>query len=303
MRHPVLVGSLLLVGLSLLGSAVTAGCGDSTAAPGATDAGSEVDAASDGSLLTPASDAGDAGPSDYTGSIFAISDTTVIDGGAKSAHRAGAFFAHRLSPDQTTVSKTVGPCTVDILGDGARAKDDIQSAGVVHLEGGLKNVDLTPKADGSYAVVTGASALWAGGETITARGEGKAVPPFQTSLKAPTKVTLTAPAAPAGTLTVTRGAGVTATFAPAASGTVVLYFDAATQTNAYSLTCTFPATSGSGVIPAAAFADFPAGGGTFDFYVKEVSEVAVDAWRLRFTASTAMVDAAGSALAGEAVFQ
>lgn len=286
--------------------AFAAACTDSaTGSAPALDAGSEAlaplgDAGPSGDATVPGNDAG---VTDNIGAVFAISDTTKLgDGGTKSSHRAGANFRHISRADGTTVTKTVGPCLVEIIGAGDEEQAEAKSAGAVHIEGGTKTVDLAPKADGSYAVSTGPTALWAGGETLTVRADGKEVPAFSTTVIAPGKVTLTAPVVPGAGLSIKKSTGLSAKFA-GSRGTVVLYFDAAAGTQAVAVTCSFDAAAGTGEIPPAAFADFPSGGGTFDFYVKETASVAPAGWAVRVTASSAMVDGAGVALAGQATFE
>lgn len=297
----------------LLAVVVGSGCSSSTnevAAPAeaGSDAAAPVDGgeedATDGAS---APDAADAAPADHIGAIFAISDTTAADGGAKSSYRAGASFTHVTVPDGATQTKTIGPCVLETIGEGTAAQETDVSAGAVHLTGGAVAIDLAPKGDNTYAPSVGASSLYAGGETLVATADGKDVPAFTTSLTAPSKVTLAAPLVTSGALTVKRSNGVTATFSSAGTGAtagaVVLYFSATSTTMAFALTCTFDGAAGSGTIPAAAFADFPAGPGTFDFYVKQTSRVVVAPWDIRFTASKAVVDPAGIALAGDATFE
>lgn len=293
-------------------STVWTGCSSSTndvatapdgSAEGAAPGDGGADVVTDGASTADAADPADAAPADHIGAIFAISDTTAADGGAKSSYRAGASFTHVTSPDGTTQTKTVGPCIVEIIGDGPAAQETDLSAGPVHITGGSKAVDLTPKSDNTYAPSVGSTALYNGGETLTVSGDGKDVPAFTTSLTAPSTITLAAPVVTSGSLTVKRSTGVTATFSGASAGSVVLYFSATSSTMAFALTCTFAATAGGGSIPAAAFADFPAGNGTFDFYVKQTSRVVVAPWDVRFTASKAVVDPAGIALAGDATFE
>jgi hypothetical protein len=297
----------------LLAVGVGAGCSSSTnevpspadaAFESATPADASADDAADGAIAT---DAADAAPADHIGAIFAISDTTAVDGGAKSSFRAGASFTHVTVPDGATQTKTVGPCLLEIIGEGTAAQETDVSAGAVHLRGGAAAIDLAPKSDNTYAPSTAPSSLYSGGEMLVVTGDGKDVPAFSTSLTAPSKVTLAAPAVVSGALTVKRTNGVTATFSSAvsgaAAGSVVLYFSATSTTMAFALTCTFDASAGGGTIPAAAFADFPAGPGTFDFYVKQTSRVVVAPWDIRFTASKAVVDPAGIALAGDATFE
>jgi len=265
--------------------------GSEAAPPQQNDAGELIDATAE------------AGASDRVGSIFAISDTIAVDGGTSSNYRAGASFRHVTTPGSLSTQKTVGPCLLETFGTGEEAVEEDLSAGVVHIEGGLQTIDLTPKADKTYTVTSAKLALWNGGETLTVRAEGKDVPAFMTSLVAPSKITLTAPATVGGDLTVMRSAGVTATITGASSGDVVLYFDATGGNAAYSATCTFKASAGTLTIPAGAFADFPAGEGFFNFYVKSDVTAGPPGWDVRFTASSAMVDGAGSALTGRVDFQ
>jgi hypothetical protein len=292
---------------------VGAGCSSSTnevaaladaAVEGAAPTDGGTDDAADGASAT---DAADAAPADHIGAIFAISDSTAADGGVKSSYRAGASFTHVTVPDGATQTKTVGPCVLEIIGEGTAAQETDVSAGAVHLTGGAAAIDLAPKSDNTYAPSASATSLYNGGETLVASADGKDVPAFTTSLIAPSKVTLAAPVVTAGALTVKRSSGVAATFtsagAGAAAGSVVLYFSTTSTTMAFALTCTFDAAAGSGTIPAAAFADFPAGPGTFDFYVKQTSRVVVAPWDVRFTASKALLNPAGIALAGDATFE
>lgn len=272
-----------------------ASLGEAAAPTEAGDAATDV--ATDGAPLV------DASPPDRVGAVFAISDTTAAAGAAKSSYRAGASFTHITSPDGTTQTKTVGPCVVETIGNGAAAQETDLSAGVVHVTGGSKSIDLTPKSDNTYAPSTGATSLYSGGETLSVTAEGKDVPAFTTTLTAPGTITLAAPVVTAGALTVKRSTGVTATFSGTSSGVVVLYFSATSASMAFSATCTFDAAAGSGSVPPAAFADFPAGGGTFDFYVKQSSIVMPAGWQVHFTASKALVDPAGIALAGDATFE
>jgi hypothetical protein len=271
-------------------------------ADGGADSGPELE----GGTTDAAADAPtEAGPPGDVGGIFAISDSITVDGGPRALHRAGAFFTHSTGEDTTTIAKTVGPCLVEKIGNGNTPDETDLSAGTIHITGGTRSVDLVPNAKKTYDAVTGSVALWNGGETLTVAGEGKDVPAFTTSLVAPSKLTMTAPAlpSPAGALSVTRSAPFSATWSGASSGLVVLYFDAATGANAFSATCTFQASAGKAEVPAAAFAEFPAIDGTFNFYVKEAAVASPPGWTIRFTVSSAIVDPAGASAIGSATFK
>jgi hypothetical protein len=245
----------------------------------------------------------DAGSPDKTGSIFAISDTQpTSDGGLRSAYRAGASFRRTLMPDMRVATKTIGPCLVETFGEGASAKEERLSAGILHIEGGASAIEITPAVDKSYAAASGRAALWNGGEMLSVRAEGGDVPAFTATLVAPSPVTLTLPLVKRSALTVTRSMGLRVMFSGASSGDAVFYFDANTAQSAVAATCAFKAIAGAGEIPAAAFAGFPAGAGTFDFYVKETVTAMPAGVRVRFTASKAIIDSAGAPQYGSATF-
>lgn len=296
---------LSVVGVSFAAFACTSS-DTSTAAP-----------TSDGGATAPGDDAGAndaASASDGAkeeelgdiGRIFAISESTLTaDGGIRASHRAGASFVRRTGVDTTTTTKTVGPCVVEILGSGETPTEVDLSAGKVQITGGAKPIDLVPNGDATYDAVSGSVALWNGGETLTVTAAGKDVPAFKTSLTAPGKGTVTAPALPAlgADLVVKRNAPWSATWSGATNGQVVFYFEATTPSNAHSATCTFDAKAGKGDVPAAAFADFPAAAGSFDFYVKEAAVASPSGWAIRFTVSSTMVAPSGEGANGSASFE
>ena len=263
----------------------------------------------DGATSSNAGPRGDASDDDAglrdLGGIFAISDSITVDGGLRGLHRAGAFFTHPDGIDTTTTAKTVGPCLVETIGNGNAPGETDFSAGALHITGGAKTIDLVPNAQKAYDPVSGSTSLWSGGEMLTVAAEGKDVPAFTVSLVAPSKLTMTAPALPKGAtnLSVMRSAPFSATWTGASSGQVVLYFDAATGANAFSATCTFEASALKAEVPAAAFADFPAQDGTFNFYVKQAAVASPSGWTVRFTASSAIVDPTGASATGYAAFK
>lgn len=298
---------LCVAGASAACSSSTTADGGKDASVGAPDATSPADAtASDAG----AADGGDGGgDSGKTGGVFAISDSLVApDGGARGSHRAGAFFVRATGEDTTTVARTVGPCVVEKIGGGSTPDETDLSAGAVRITGGRQTIELLPSAKGTYSPVTGGESLWTGGETLTVTADGKDVPAFTTKLVAPSKLTLTAPTLPAAAaaLSVARATPFSATWSGepvGGAGEVVLYFDIATGANAFSATCTFKASAGAGEVPAAAFSDFPAGSGTYNFYVKQTSTVTPADWSVRFTASSAMVGPGGAGAEGSASFK
>jgi hypothetical protein len=302
----------------VLGACANLACSssDSTANTGtpAADAAPETSPPADtGSETTPQPEAGpDAGPEDggaeaggteQVGGVFAISDSTSVDGGAVGYHRVGAFFVRSTGVDTTITKSTVGPCLLEKIGNGTTPVEKDVSAGAVHIQGGSKVIDLVAKADGTYEPVTADESLWAGGETLTVVADGAGVPSFTTTVLAPSKLTLTAPAVSQGSVEVVRSAPLVATWTGASSGVVVLYFDITTSSEVFAATCTFQADADTATIPAAAFAEFPAGTGFFNFYVMNSSAVSATGWAIRFSASSAIVDPSGGAAIGSATFK
>ena len=240
-------------------------------------------------------------PTGNRGAVFLTGDATSTG----ASHSAGAAFVARSTVDQSVTKKAVGPCAVEIYGNGAGPKETFRSAGKLTFTGLAKAVTLTPAADKTYDRITGSTALFVGGETFTVTADGADVPAFTATLMAPSKLTLTAPALPAANaaLKVTRSSGIEATWTGASSGEVVLYFDEAASSNAFSTTCTFPASAGKGTIPAAAFADFPSGAGTFNLYVKTVAVLTPADGYVRVTASSLLVSATGAGASGDSTFE
>jgi hypothetical protein len=103
-------------------------------------------------------------------------------------------------------------------------------------------------------------------------------------------------------MTVARNAPWTATWTGTSSGSVVIYFDTTDGSNAYTTTCTFDASAGTGTVPAAAFASFPAGSGSFNFYVEASAPPVVAGWAIQFNASSAIVDPTGAGATGNTTY-
>ncbi len=294
----------------------TAPSGDDTANDGgavdsAPSSGDDANQTTGDDAANDSSDAGgDSAPNPFMGAVFAISDSThAADGGALLDYSVGAYFAHQTSPDQSIVSTTtVGPCVVQVLGSGSAPVETDESAGTVQLTGGAKTIKLTPANDATYTTTQSSTAsLWTGGETLTLSADGGpdgAVPAFSTTVVAPSKITITSPALPSssGSMNVPRNAPWIGTWSGASSGSVVIYFDVTDGANAYTATCKFDASAGTGTVPAAAFASFPAGSGSFNFYVETSAAPVVPGWSIHFNASSAVVDATGAGAMGNTTY-
>lgn len=228
-----------------LGAILLVGCGDDTGGGG-----------------------GDGGPGDpdapkptKTGLVLLQSYTaeqppgTMLRGGS-----ASATFSSVMS---TCVGETVGDC---LLADCVKNPPSPASAGTITVTGASLPVSLVPRADKTYAAVAAMQqAFFTGGETVTFAGEGADVPAFTVSVVTPLKATITMPVEPASTspyLMLDRTYGFTARWTGGGSGEIQIFFSGGTGSNLF-INCRFPASAGTGTIPAAVVGRLPAGQGSF----------------------------------------
>lgn len=298
--------------LATAGTIAVLACSSTTETPGGgADASTSVDTGTpsdqDGSS---ASDSGDAGTvvTDHQGSIFAVSES-VTSPSAAANYRAGAFFAiGAKSSDDVVSTATFGTCTAQTLKPGQGSDGTDVSAGKLTISGGSKTIEITPKADNTYAPSTSNSqTLWTGGEQLTAKLEGAAggLPAFQASLTAPSRLKITAPllAADAGKdsiLDVTRSAGLSLAWTGSTTGTLVAYFSSTTGVEAHTLLCRFSPAAGSAQVPKEALATLTTGEGFFDIYVEEKSTPTVKDWDVSFNVSTNTNSGSGANMTGTA---
>jgi len=177
---------------------------------------------------------------------------TPTRGGSTSAgfYTAGSYC---------TTLQTVGACKVQQCMTTAPA--GAQSAGTITITGAMKPLSLVPGADMAYAQQTSQTTLFGGGEMITFAAAGATVPAFSITVTTPGKATITAPAKPAvgAVLVVNRAQDFTVSWTGGGSGTVQVYL----SDSAKSLFCRFPASAGSGKVPASALGMLAPGSGAF----------------------------------------
>lgn len=157
------------------------------------------------------------------------------------------------------VRTTVGACTVSdctAAADAGTPPDGGQvGAGQVTISGLVDGgVVLSPNAQGSYSAFL-QTRLFTPGTQVQVQASGGAVPMFSAQVGAPAAPTLTSPVC---TLTgcgmISKTAPYTLTWTGGTNTVSVQVLSATGQ-----LSCSFPATAGTGTIPAAALAAFPAG--------------------------------------------
>lgn len=141
-------------------------------------------------------------------------------------------------------------------------------ASTIMVTGGAMDVTLMPDALGAYAPVSGASSLWAGGETLTYQALGATVPAFSAMLTAPPHITVIAPAfSVAARVTIDRTMPLTARWTGGSMGTTANVVVSVTGVDAAAgtvvATCTYAAPAGEGTIPLEVIGLFAVGDGTF----------------------------------------
>lgn len=208
---------------------------------------------------------GDAPKETKVGTITVMSTAYKI--GTTPVEMGSAFGTfYRLPPVTATGTSactitTTGACTVNACTFGASTPDagtpsiDYTNAGVATVTGVLVNdgsMTLTPGGYG-YQTVSGSVAFFKGGETvgISAPGNPSGAPAFTTSLKAPASMTVTAPTFDAqAKVIVSSGASLPVAWQSASAGEVVVQIASGTSAKSATARCAFPASAGSGAVPA-----------------------------------------------------
>jgi hypothetical protein len=203
-------------------------------------------------------------------SRYTVSTTTVEQG-----YASGTFY--RLPP--VTGTGTGGGCTTTKTGD-----CDVQTctftstptdgglsitytdAGPLTISGVLVNdgsMTMSPGPYG-YTTVSGAVALFDGGDTVrfVASGNANGAPGFDVSLVAPSMVQVTAPAFVQGKVAASTSSNLAIAWSGSTSGANVTA-QVAAGTSGYSVVarCTYAGTTGHGVIPASVIAAVDSVGG------------------------------------------
>lgn len=198
---------------------------------------------------------------------------TVTSDAATGASATAAFFSDDNAADNVAVTP-FGPC-VFLQAQLSLGKQVAEGAGPIAITGGAKTITLMPDAGHLYLPYADGAPLWRGGETITIRAGGDAVPAFAGSAVASSSVDFTQPPLPPGgaPLAVDHKKDLAVAWSGGKSGNVRVVFDVSAAS--VTLACTFPSSAGSGTIPSSALAQLPTaapciltlgGGGLFTDY-------------------------------------
>lgn len=175
---------------------------------------------------------------------------------------ASAFFAEAAATtgDNKCKTSTEGACQiVECDTSGATTPPPSGTPGKApHASDitvtGAGNVTLTADDKGVYAAKTGQTELYKPDTDVAVKAKGDSVPAFDKSIKAPSNITVTAPAWPAAgqPFQLDRTKAINLTWTGGTSGDVSASFASTTTGKLASVTCKFPAKDGKGDVPAAA---------------------------------------------------
>jgi len=244
------------------------------------------------------------------GWVYLQSSSQVINAMTYSSSFASASFwqvTGALPPSTCTVTHS-GTCTLTRCppaGDAGTAPvTQAPDAGTLTIKGGARTVTLSPDANGAYGNdVDNMNALYAGGETLTISASGGSAPAFSGTLTAPAKAQVLSPTMPAAgaSLPIARASGFPLSWSGGSNGEVTVGVYA--QGGGAWVTCSFPASAGSGSVPSSLLSQLPAGAGTFNATLRASRTLDAQGWSVDLWAYQTISGSAGSGFAGLAALQ
>jgi hypothetical protein len=193
-----------------------------------------------------------------------------------------------------------GPCTVSVC----RTDVTQVSAGAITLSSGTSTQTLNFVGGAYEGFDNPMSEIWPPATKVDISAAGATVPMFAGTVTIPSRLTITAPALPAGgaPISIDRANDLALTWTNG-NGNENLNFllvQDATGGGVQILDCRLPANSNSGSIPKASFATFNAGNATFGVY--NISEITTPgAWAITLRANSAALDGNGIRFEGPAM--
>jgi hypothetical protein len=178
----------------------------------------------------------------------------------------------------------------------------VPSAGVIDVTGGTSTLTFTPLTDGTYDTVTRQSSLWTSPVMLDVTAAGAEIPAFAGAWSTPARVTVSAPV-PSDPWVVTRSGDVTLVWTGGTTEEVVATFGSLASNDPTEVECTFPASAGTGVVPAAALGMLPAGDGYYGVVSRTRSVVGAGVWHVTLRAESDAVTTSQAPFYGGATFQ
>ena len=215
----------------------------------------------------------------------------------EQGYASGTFY--RIPPAMGSsgggcTTQTYGACDVQTCVVGGTPTDGGLSitytdAGPMTISGVQVNdgtMMLTPGAYG-YITVSGAVALFAGGDTVhfVAPGNSHGAPALDVSLVAPSSVTVTAPAFVQGVVAANASHDLAVTWTGSSASAVTTQLTAGASGTSAVAHCSFSGNSGTGIVPAAAMSAVRAVGGSASIMVMSESRATrnPDGWNIAFS--------------------
>jgi hypothetical protein len=164
-----------------------------------------------------------------------------------------------------TVSNRMGDCYVQ---ECTNARNYV-SDGTVTISAGDASapITLTPGANQQYTPFTMMAVLFQAGQTVSVSTSGGTAPAYTASAAMPSRITISAPAKPAGALSIDRAQDFTVAWTGGAVGDVELLASSTASPNKYVI-CEVLQSAGTGTIPGALLSMMPSGAGA----------ISVDGW-------------------------
>jgi hypothetical protein len=194
-----------------------------------------------------------------------------------------------FTTDPHCVKATIGACTTEKCPVTPTATT--LNAGPITITGTQPSVILKINTTGRYTGFLGTTALWQGGETITASAPGATASPFTLMVRAPTTIKVTSPAAPtSGQMTINRGQPFVAHLSGSTAGSIAFLATSTDATNTYRATvnCLYPGSATSFTVPASALAVLPAGtnGSSVEISSSSASSTRSGEWSIVMSATS-----------------
>jgi hypothetical protein len=296
-------GSAGLGGLAGGGSSGTSGAAGTKAATGGTGsvtAGTGGSAGATGSGGPAGGHGGVAGAGGKIATIVVTQSAEFIPGFA-SFISAGAVATFQLVVDTTSQCSTtiLGACQVEqcpATTTSGGTSPQLYQAGTVTITGlNPPTIPLPLSAStGSYMSAAYTAYLWTASQMASVSVTGSAdVPAFAVDVTAPNPVSVTAPMAPSGAYSISRGSDLNVTWIGGVEGSVTVGLSSSATAGPVSVACSAKASAGTVTIPLAALASLGTSGG-FSVAVSNTANETISDWFILFEASTTATSGAAT---------
>jgi hypothetical protein len=136
--------------------------------------------------------------------------------------------------------------------------EDALHAGRITAASGDRKLVLEPGAGGTYRAEFGSGALWENGKGVVIEAAGGSIPYFRAELPGPSVVTIEEPPPPSldAVLLIRRGSPFVFVWGGSETGDVLAVLSSQSGSSYDTVTCSFPAGSGEGIVSADILSDF-----------------------------------------------